>query len=809
MPSEKIPLDSVLGTLTEKETIVDQSCYHCDDQIVGSPYVHEDKQFCCGGCRSVYLILSEGDMLTYYRLNEGAGISQKNRRSTDYLHLDAPDVHEYFVDFADESLEKVRFSVPQIHCSSCLWLLEHLNQLDSRIHSSRVHFVKQRVSITYDPRELKLSEVAALLARIGYEPLISLQDRDNSVSEVMGGDRKLITKIAVAGFAFGNIMLFSFPEYLGLSSHNSGLGRVFDFLNLALAIPVLVFCASDILKSAWRGIRMKQLNMNVPLMLGIVTVFTRSVYEILTNTGEGYLDSFSGLVFFLLIGRWFQHRTHSRISFDRDYRSYFPISSFVLADGEEVATPLEKLRVGDILRIKNGELIPADGILISEDAFIDYSFVTGEAEPIHKLNGEKIYAGGRIEGKSAKISLLKSVSSSYLTQLWNDEADLGQSKSGPVSEISDRMAKVFTLTIVTIALITGAYWLAVDSSKAVFAFTSVLIIACPCAIALSIPFTMGEALRLVGSKNIFVRDISVLEIFTQTDQFIFDKTGTLTDSNQSAITFQGDALSDAECAQLSALTSQSTHPVSREINRYLQCQRRDDISAFSEQPGVGVEGMVAGQRLQLLAPLSSVQGQEATRFLINGHLRGEFAISRNYREGLGEVLQDLASSHELALLSGDHDAERENLLQFFTDSAQMHFRQSPTDKQDFVLQSQKSGKKVAMVGDGLNDAGALRQSDIGIVVAADHTSFAPASDIIVSASAFKDIPRLMRFCRQSLTVVKTCYVIAILYNIVGLSYAVTASLSPLVAAILMPLSSVSIVLIGVALVRFTFQRTFA
>ena len=796
-------------SLGEQDATTSCECYHCHDLFQEHPVMHEDKVFCCAGCRSVYLILSDSDMLTYYALNEGAGVSQRDQRESNYAYLDTSEIHDKLLDYADERREKVSLLLPQIHCSSCLWLLENLHRLNDGIISARVNYVNKEAYITYDPKQIPLSGVAALLAKLGYAPAISLYDLDRGDEKAV--DRSLPFKLAVAAFSFGNIMLFSFPEYLGLSAHegDTDFARLFGYLNLLLALPVLVYSARDILKSAWRGVRSRRLNMDVPLSLGIVSIFGRSSYEILMGAGVGYLDSFVGLVFFLLIGRWFQNRTYARISFDRDYRSYFPISATAMVDGIETPTPLERLAVGDVLLVKHGDLIPADAILLSDKALIDYSFVTGEAQLIEKEAGDKVYAGGRISGKALEILLNRKVSNSYLTQLWNEDAFTSQAQDGEASRLSNRMSRIFTIVILTIACLTGLYWLQYDATKATFAFTSVLIIACPCAIALSIPFTLGEALRLMGAKSIFLRDISVLEALAKIDQIIFDKTGTLTKTSASKVQFEGSPLTAFEKDVLLTLTKQSTHPVSREISRALEGCEILMLDQFKEEAGKGISGNLDGHVFELKAPASSGASLVVCDLWIDGKLRGGFFISRVYREGLKEVMDELHEEFKLSVLSGDHDGERKQLTAFFGSATDMNFRQSPLAKLSHVRKQQENGHRVAMVGDGLNDAGALKQSDVGIVVTSDYSTFSPACDMIISGEVFSELPKVIQFAQSAVKTVYVGYTVALLYNIIGLSFAVTATLSPIVAAVLMPLSSISIVVIGVLLVRFHYRRLFA
>ena len=605
-------------------------------------------------------------------------------------------------------------------------------------------------------------------------------------------------------------MLLSFPEYLGL--HKETFARffgIFGYLNLFLAIPVLVYSARDYFVSAYNGLRNRHLNIDVPLAMGMLALFGRSAWEILNGHGAGYMDSFAGLVFFLLAGRWFQQKTYHQLSFERDYQSYFPVAANrKTAENTEEPVPVRKLLPGDIIRIRNGELIPADGILLKGDAQIDYSFVSGESEPVSIASGEKVYAGGKQQGETLEISLTKKVDTSYLTQLWNDEAFKADQK-GSVSRLADQAGRYFTAIILLIAGGALIYWLPQDMQTAINAFTAVLIIACPCAVALSIPFTMGNILRVLGRNRFYLKNTNVLEVFSSIRHVVFDKTGTITNIAQNAIHFlpytddgKGqNTLSHRDKIRIRSLCFQSNHPRSRQLAAHLDAVSTEPVENFMESAGKGISGTVLGKKVRLgsASYLGLDQpGQSAGVFVeIEGRILGHFLLKSRFRDGFPKVINYFTEQGGKPwLLSGDNNRDAKHLNQYFSDQSSMLFQQSPIAKLQFIRQLQVDGKQVMMLGDGLNDAGALQQSDAGIVVAENTNNFTPACDAILHAEAFDQLPRFLQLARWGITTVHSAYVLAALYNVVGLSYAVTGQLSPIVAAILMPLSSVSIVLFG-------------
>jgi P-type Cu+ transporter len=790
-------------------------CYHCGDACANDHIHLDEKVFCCEGCKLVFEILDERDMCRYYDLEQHPGISLKGPKETGkYAYLDQPEIKEQLLDFQDEAQAKVTFFIPQIHCASCIWLLENLYKLHPGVVRSRVDFLKKEAYLTYQPQALSLRELVGLLASIGYEPDISLGSL--KPQQRRRNDASFYYKLGVAGFCFGNIMLMSFPEYLGLDPATEGNFRqFFGLLNLLLALPVFLYSASLFYRSAWQGLRKNFLNIDIPITLGILALFLRSSYEILMLNEAGYMDSLAALVFFLLVGRWFQNRTYDTLSFDRDYTAYFPISTTRKVVGEERSTPITDLAPGDTILVRNQELVPADALLLSGEARIDYSFVTGEAEPVTKQAGELIYAGGRQAGQAIELTLVKDVSQSYLTQLWNHEAFEGEEKRS-VRALADRLGKRFTLAVLSIALIAGAWWYwEVGIGMAVNVATAVLIVACPCALALTSPITLGNAMRLLGKHRFYLKNTAIIERMASISHLVFDKTGTITHKGSDNTALMKGSLEPEERARVAALARQSTHPMSRAISRCLGAQPDLLVEAYEETPGQGIRGEIAGQHIWLGARRYVVQAyqgseplpeQPGTYLLLNGRLAAIFTLPHHYRKGLRAVLSGLGSRFGLSLISGDNDREQKPLQAYFPAGSAMHFNQSPQDKLAYIEHLQQAGEQVLMVGDGLNDAGALKLSDVGIAITEDVDTFSPACDAILDARNFGQFEAFMQYARRSVRLIKAGLVLSLLYNLVGLSIAVQGLLSPVIAAILMPLSSVTVVIFGVVATRIAARK---
>ena len=771
-------------------------CYHCGDDCNITAIVFDDKNFCCNGCKTVFEIFQSNDLTYYYDLQSGAGTTPLAIEGK-YDFLTSNTISQRLLEFDDGTIQIINLFIPGIHCSSCIWVLENLKKLHPGITNSQVDFPKKTVRVTFNGELVSLKELVILLARIGYEPYISLNDYDKGKSKT---DRSLIYKLGVAGFAFGNIMFLSFPEYFEVGEfwldQYKGL---FRWLMFAFSLPVVFYAGSDYLISAYKGLRSGLLNIDVPIALGILVLFTRSSFEIFFDLGSGFFDSLTGLIFFLLIGRFFQQKTYSFLSFERDYKSYFPIAVTRLnKKKKEETVQVYDINTGDRLLIRNKELIPVDGILISGKAQIDYSFVTGESEPVQKISGDKVFAGGRQCYGAIEIETLKSVSQSYLTQLWSNSV-FQKDKTTAFQTLTDSIGKSFTIAILTIAIIAATFWMYQDGSKVLNVFTAVLIIACPCAIALAAPFTLGNMLRIFGRKKFYLKDSNVIEQLAQIDTAIFDKTGTITTTQSSSISYEGMELTVEEESLLKNTLRASNHPLSRSLYALLKEHDIETLDDYKEYTGKGLQGVKDKSNVKVGSAdfvgheQQSDYNSTSVHVSTNDSYKGCFVFHNNYRKGVSEVFKEMGRYVDLAVISGDNAGEKSRLEKFLPKLTPLYFNQNPTDKLEFISELQSNDKKVLMVGDGLNDAGALAQSNVGLAISENINVFSPACDGILDATKFKYLNNYILASKKAMKIIKLCFVLSLMYNVVGLYFAVTGQLEPVIAAILMPLSSISIV----------------
>jgi Cu+-exporting ATPase len=784
------------------------NCIHCGADCGKNPVVWDEKLFCCNGCLTVFQLLHENKLYNYYQLEETPGVKLESTTEfgNKYAFLDNSEVKEKLITFREGNISKVKFFIPVIHCASCIWLLENLEKLNTGIRYSFVNFTKKEVDITFNESEITLRQLVELLSSIHYIPDLSQSLSDKK--EDNQSYKKLLYKIGVAGFVFVNVMTYSLPAYFNGEPLSDKLQSVFSILSYILVIPVVFYSGSDYYISAFKNLLKKNISIDLPIALGIIVLFLVTTYEIFFTGGSGYCDSLSGLIFFMLVGKWYQSHTYEALSFERNYKSYFPIAVTKINKQIEESILLENIVTNDELIIRNKELIPADSVLIEGEGQIDYSFVTGESSPVIKKTGDFIYAGGRQMGGIIKIRVQKEVNQSHLTKLWNQDKTY-EKPSDSLKNLSDKISQYFTVIIIGIAISGFAYWFSHDETHtAIFVFTSVLIIACPCALALSIPFTFGNTMRIFGNAGLYIKNTGVIEKMSHISAVVFDKTGTLTQANETKTTYSGETLSNEEMEAVFSLAKQSTHPLSHSISSSFRHLNYQSPEHFVEVAGRGIFGKVGNYNIKIgseeyVCNLKSKSTRESSVVFVsvNDRLKGYYTISNQYREGFGEVLKTLKSKFKLFLISGDNDAEAKNLTGFF-EKDKMFFNQKPADKAEFIKTLQDKGETILMTGDGLNDAGALMQSDVALTIADKVYHFSPASDAVLEAAQFQRLAKFIRFTKTSLNIVKLSFTISFFYNIIGISIALTGNLSPVIAAILMPISSVSVVAFATFATRF-------
>lgn len=767
-------------------------CEHCGLPCDVNKIQENGHVFCCSGCAAVYQLLNENDLCAYYQ--EGKGITPENTDPGEFDFLNERETSDKFVLFAQGDAVQYRFLIPGMHCNSCIYLLERLERFNPGIISSRVDFFNKELLITVKNNAVKLSDLVVLLYHLGYKPDLTLSN-DSGVKKKKISSRAI--KIGIAGFAFGNIMMLSFPEYLGLSLDAGSLvlKRWFDFISLGLSLPVLFYCSTEFFESSYKAIRQKTLNIDLPIALAIVATFVRSLYEMFVNHQSGYFDSMTGIVFLLLTGRYFQDLTYHSLTFDRDYKSYFPLSARLIHDGISKMVNIKLLKAKDLIELRNGELLPADARLISEFATVDYSFITGESKPVALRKDDKIYAGAKISGNTVQLELMASTDNSRLVKLWAVEKD----KEDIDNSLTEKINYWFTLGLLVIGAFAFVYQYNLNGLEEAFkSLTSVLIVACPCILLLATTFANGHLLRSLKLNGMFVKNKNTLTLLNDCDTIVFDKTGTLTDNKRFTIENHTN-LNSSELKSIGLLCHQSVHPYSHAIAKEYYDFNSGYLDAFTDVVGKGLQGkfgkrtIKVGSALFLNVPQPKDLKHGVMHVEIDGEYRGYFVLIHKIRTETNEITSALkADGFDLYLSSGDNELNQDIMVEPFT---QTLLQQTPENKVALIKQLRSQGRVVCMTGDGLNDAPALKEADIAISVADDVNAFFPACDVLLTAPALSKLPKLLRFVKAAKWVIIISFAFSLIYNVIGLYYAITAQLSPLTAAILMPSSSFTMLIL--------------
>lgn len=777
-------------------------CRHCGDTCADAGISTPAGAFCCTGCASVFSLLQAHGLTQFYACDTGAGLSQRVASARDgsrFAALDDPAVAQRFVDAHDGTYAHATFSVPSLHCASCLWLLEQLWRFDEGIGRSEADLMRRTVRVSFRTDRTRLRAVAERLASLGYEPVV---DGERAAGRMPGARRDLYLKLGLAGFAVGNMMLFSIPRYANGAPLDPSFQQLFDSLNVLFAIPVLLYSASDFFRAAWHSLRMRAITLDVPVAMGLAVLFGRSLYDILTRSGAGFLDSFAGLVFFLLIGRLFQQMAFDRIAFDRTVKSFLPLSVRVVTGDTMTLRRIEQLEPGDEIVLRPQEVVPADACLLDTQGRIDLAFVTGEQEPVVVHAGDTVGAGGRVVGEALHLRVLRRASHSRLAELWNNPV-FAQREAHWITDVSARFGHWFTVGAVALAALGfWAWW--PDARMAAQVATAVLIIACPCALTLAAPITLGTALGKLGEAGVYLKQGAVALDLSRVDAVAFDKTGTLTTA-EAAAAVDVHGLDDEAWARVRRLAAESVHPVSRALAGRAAVD--GVVRDVFERVGEGIVGTVDGARVVLGSatfvshmagvPVAAVPGR--TWAAVDAQV-GWLTHSTPERPGMSAVAAHLARTAETWLLSGDHDGEAPRWQPVFGD--RMRFRQAPEDKLAAVRERQAAGRRVLMVGDGLNDAGALAAADVGIAVSDDTACLVPACDAVIRGDRLTLLPEVLAYARRARLAILLSFWVSVLYNLLGLWLALTGRLTPLATAILMPVSSMTVVGVGVGLMRF-------
>ncbi|MDH5473650.1 MAG: cation-translocating P-type ATPase, partial [Gammaproteobacteria bacterium] len=732
----------------------------------------------------------------------------------DITLYDIDEVQSEFVTSLDEARD-IHLLVEGIHCAACVWLIERTLSKLSGIIFVRPNLANKRLHIRWHNDQIKLSEIINYLAQVGYAAIPF--DPESAEGVIKKHNRALLLRMAFAGFAMMNLLWVSIALYSGAGEGE--FRQMFQWIGFALATPTLLYSGWPFLKGAWTGFKQLHLGMDVPIAIGAAVTYSYSVYIMLSQSqvGEVYFDTVVNFIFVILVGRFLEAKSKRHaISATQRLLDLQPRIAHVIRNGETQAVPIRSVKQGETVLIKAGDKIPVDGIVIEGTTSINESMLTGESSPVKKTTDHQVYAGTVNIESSIQVRVESTLRNTTLGKIISlvEEA---QASKAPIQCTADKIVPWFVATTLLLATITFTYWMNTDFELALMAATSVLIITCPCAFGLATPMAIAVASGLGARHGILVKNGAVLEYLSDINHIVFDKTGTLTEGK---MTVHDIITADIDQRKLLMFAAQVEQLSEHAIARAIVTKAKDysiqldatQTKQFINKAGFGVEAKVNGNiivigtdewlathqisrhsGLQKTTAEFEPKGITCVHIAINGKHQGLIAITDNLRPDAKSLIQKLRIADiKLTLLSGDRKAVAASIADELG-GMNVIAEVLPEEKDQIIQQLQQAAEKVAMIGDGVNDAPALMRADVGIAVGSGTDVSMESSDIVLLSDELEKVYMATQLSRRTLKTIKQNIAISITYNIIMIPLAMMAFITPLFAAIAMPISSLAVI----------------
>ncbi|MFP4262996.1 MAG: heavy metal translocating P-type ATPase [Halomonas sp.] len=799
-------------------------CYHCGTPVpAGAPWsiTLDDARhpLCCPGCEAVAHAIVDGGLASYYRFRTELPERPEDRdaaRAETWAVFDDPGLQGQFVHPEGDDSGRVHatLAVDGITCAACAWLIEHrLNALPG-LASSAVNLSHHRVRVSWDPARLRLSEILAELAAIGYQA--QPWEPDEAQARLQREERMTVRRLIVAAVGMAQVMMFSIPIYVaGPGEISADFHALFHWLSFALATPVVFFSALPFFRNAARDLRTRVLGMDVPVSIAIGGAYLASGYAVVGGDGEVYFDSVAMFTFFLLFGRYVEARARRRSGHTGNaLAGALPLSAIRLTDaGEERILPAGELAAGDRVLVKPGHAVPADGVVEEGESSLDESMLTGEYLPVTRGVDDTV-TGGSHNVESPLVVRVTHAGRDARVAGIVDLTDRAFASRPRLAQMAARMAHLFVLRLLLVTVGVAAAWWFIDPSRVLWITLSVLVVTCPCALALATPTALTAGHGQLRRRGVLVTRADAIEALSQVDRVILDKTGTLTTGRMSLVeTRPLGGLDEATARALAAaLEARSEHPIARAFQPFRDATRRAE--AVVSRPGQGLEGQIEGRAWRLGTPAfaspqqAPVAPDEGQWLLLAeaGEPRGWFRLQDQVREDAAEAVAALGElGLAVELLSGDTPAAAEALaarlgIPVAEGSA------SPERKLERIRECQAAGEKVAMVGDGINDVPVLAGADVAIAMNGATDLARTSADAILLSPRLARIPEAVALCRATRRVMRQNMLWSVVYNASAMPLAALGLVPPWLAAIGMSASSLVVVGNALRLNRFRGPR---
>jgi P-type Cu2+ transporter len=789
-----------------------QSCFHCGLPLNGSELTVEiDQQqqpMCCSGCQAVADAIIKSGNEDYYRFREEKSATGQEL-VPEFLSkikvYDHPAVQQQFVHHQSEHIKQVSLIIEGIVCAACIWLNEqYLSQLPG-ITQVSINYSTHRANVEWDDSKIQLSDILQAISSIGYlahpyDPATQQQIYENQ-------RKQLIRQIGIAGLFGMQIMMFALALYGGdWWGISDSFKTFFRWLSLLLTLPVIGFSAQPFFKGAWTDLRHKRAGMDVPVTLGMSLAFCASLYNTWTGKSDVYFDSIAMFVFLLLSVRLFElsARKNAAEKIESLTNLTPTMTSRLNDDGSVEVVPTVELKLGDRFLVKPGEIIPTDGILLSQHALVDEALLTGEQHALARLAGDVLIGGSYNLEQPVQLKVHQLGQDTVLSGI-KRLIEQAQGFKPKVALMADRVATFFVGVLLLLVAVAGIYWWQVEPQRMLPILVATLVVTCPCALSLATPASLSAAIGSLTRHGMLVARSHALEVMPQIDTVIFDKTGTLTTG---VLSLQLQLSEDDSRAVLyrqiaHSLELQSEHPVARAlVSADIENLQVDN---FHNLAGQGIRGDIDGMTYYLgnqayIAEFAKVPEQQLDKQLQVVHLAkagqwlASFCFSDPLKDDALQTVQLLQGSGiDVRILSGDRFAYVESIAQQLGIS---HFdaEQFPDDKLNVMKKLQSAGHKVAMVGDGINDAPVLAAADLSISLSVGTDLARASSDMIINGGLLSPLGDAMRITRKMMSIIRQNFTWAITYNVVAVPFSMAGLVQPWLAAIGMSLSSLVVVL---------------
>lgn len=794
-----------------------RSCAHCGLPVPDG----EDARFCCAGCRSVFEILHATGLDGYYAYQEREAprAVPANTSARGYQELDDPSFQAQYVTSGPAGDQQAELLLQGVHCSACVWLVERVGRVVPGVQSARLDLSRQVVSLSWDGARTTLGAIARGLGSLGYAAHPVGESR---AVLTRASDRELLLRLGIAGAAAGNVMLMALALYSGaFSGMELPFQSLFRWASFAIATPAVFWCGAVFLRGGWAALRTRTPHMDLPISIGLLTGYVGGAVSTLTGRGEIYFDSLCTLIFLLLIGRYLQQSHHRRSTSQSELLLALAPSRAHLVDGDmERDVPASAVPVGALVRVGAGERVPVDGLIARGGGSVDTSLLTGEPMPVDASVADRVYAGTTCQDGELWIRAESVATETRLGRLMAS-VEATQQQRAPIVRLADRVAGYFVLAILGVAAVTLGVWLWLDPSVAVDHTVALLVVTCPCALGMATPLAVSAALRRAAKAGILFKGGEYVEELARPGTIVFDKTGTLTLGQPELVAWWGDA---AWQAPLRALEQRSGHPLARSIQRAFP-ENELIVEESQELPGGGICGRVAGQRLlagsptalraeltvlpswaEKLVKAQAEAGRTPVVLAVNGAVRAVLAFGDRVRpEARAELARLTQLGYRFQIASGDDQRVVDGVAEELGVPLEAaRGEMSPEAKLSLVGELRARGERVFMVGDGVNDAGAMAAATVGFAVHGGAETCLKAADVFATRSGLSPVVEAVLGSRRTLTAIRRGIAISLTYNVVSIVLAILGLLSPLLAAILMPLSSISVV--SLALRARSFER---